>query len=63
MGEWYKDWAHGKQLQEFGFDDAEFIEMKEIGHFPMSENYPVFGSYLKRALEIVKTKKSASVSS
>jgi hypothetical protein len=29
----------------------------------MSENYPVFGSYLKRALEIVKTKKSASVSS
>nr|WP_285843828.1 alpha/beta hydrolase [Kocuria palustris] len=43
--------------------NAEFIEMKEIGHFPMSENYPVFGSYLKRALEIVKTKKSASVSS
>jgi pimeloyl-ACP methyl ester carboxylesterase len=21
---------------------AEFIEMKDIGHFPMSENYPVF---------------------
>lgn len=38
--------------------NAEFIEMKEIGHFPMSENYPVFASYLKQALEIVKQKKA-----
>lgn len=29
---------------------ATFIEMKEIGHFPMSENYPRFAGYLKRAL-------------
>lgn len=29
---------------------ATFIEMKEIGHFPMSENYPKFAGYLKRAL-------------
>ena len=29
---------------------ATFIEMKEIGHFPMSENYARFAGYLKRAL-------------
>lgn len=29
---------------------AEFIEMKGIGHFPMSENYPVFKEYLQQAL-------------
>jgi len=29
---------------------ATFIEMKEIGHFPMSENYPRFAGYLKQAL-------------
>ncbi|MBO0595709.1 alpha/beta hydrolase [Nesterenkonia sp. E16_7] len=42
--------------------NAEFIEMKEIGHFPMSENYPVFGRYLKQALGILKEKKATSVS-
>lgn len=36
--------------------------MKEIGHFPMSENYPVFGRYLKQALGILKEKKATSVS-
>lgn len=25
---------------------GEFIEMKEIGHFPMSENHAVFRTYL-----------------
>ena len=29
---------------------AEFIEMKGIGHFPMSENYPVFKEHLQQAL-------------
>ncbi|MBW8706701.1 hypothetical protein MBT84_44455 [Streptomyces sp. MBT84] len=29
---------------------AEFIEMKKIGHFPMSENYPRFAQYLNLAL-------------
>jgi pimeloyl-ACP methyl ester carboxylesterase len=33
---------------------AEFIEMKDIGHFPMSENYPRFAPYLKRALELIE---------
>lgn len=35
---------------------AEFIEMKEIGHFPMSENYPRFSEYLKQALQIITDK-------
>jgi pimeloyl-ACP methyl ester carboxylesterase len=30
---------------------AEFIEMQGIGHFPMSENYPVFKGYLQQALQ------------
>ena len=29
---------------------AEFIEMKAICYFPMSENYPVFKQYLQQAL-------------
>jgi Predicted hydrolases or acyltransferases (alpha/beta hydrolase superfamily) len=33
---------------------GEFIEMKEIGHFPMSENYPRFAGYLKQALQRIK---------
>ncbi|WP_166823859.1 alpha/beta fold hydrolase [Brevibacterium limosum] len=40
--------------------NAEFIEMKEIGHFPMSENHAVFRTYLKRALEIVEDKKKSA---
>ncbi len=32
---------------------AEFIEMTEIGHFPMSENYPRFAGYLRQALDLV----------
>ena len=38
---------------------AEFIEMKGIGHFPMSENYPVFRGYLKEALEKVAKRQEA----
>lgn len=34
---------------------AQFIEMKGIGHFPMSENYPVFKPYLQRALQFVRS--------
>ena len=33
---------------------AQFIEMKEIGHFPMSENYPVFKRYLQQALQMIE---------
>jgi hypothetical protein len=28
--------------------------MKGIGHFPMSENYPVFKQYLEQALERIE---------
>lgn len=38
---------------------AEFIEMKGIGHFPMSENYPLFKEYLKQALQKVEDRASA----
>jgi pimeloyl-ACP methyl ester carboxylesterase len=31
--------------------NADFIEMNGIGHFPMSENYPVFKRYLRQALD------------
>jgi pimeloyl-ACP methyl ester carboxylesterase len=30
-----------------------YIEMEDIGHFPMSENYPLFAVYLKEALRII----------
>ena len=30
---------------------GSFIAMEDIGHFPMSENYPVFKAYLAQALE------------
>ncbi|UQN14718.1 alpha/beta fold hydrolase [Gulosibacter sp. ACHW.36C] len=33
---------------------ASFIEMKDIGHFPMSENYPVFQPYLLQALGLIE---------
>jgi pimeloyl-ACP methyl ester carboxylesterase len=35
---------------------AEFIEMKGIGHFPMSENYPLFKQYLEQALERIESR-------
>jgi hypothetical protein len=35
---------------------AEFIEMKGIGHFPMSENYPVFKEYLQQALQTIESR-------
>jgi pimeloyl-ACP methyl ester carboxylesterase len=31
-----------------------YIEMTDIGHFPMSENYPLFRIYLKEALRIIR---------
>ena len=31
-----------------------YIEMTDIGHFPMSENYDVFRVYLKEALRIIR---------
>ena len=37
---------------------AEFIEMKGIGHFPMSENHSVFRGYLLEALKILERSKS-----
>jgi pimeloyl-ACP methyl ester carboxylesterase len=33
-----------------GIPGARFAEMKGIGHFPMSENYPVFRPYLLDAI-------------
>ena len=38
---------------------AEFIEMKGIGHFPMSENYPVFKEYLQQALQKIEDRVGA----
>jgi pimeloyl-ACP methyl ester carboxylesterase len=38
---------------------AEFIEMKGIGHFPMSENYPVFKEYLQQALQKIDERAAA----
>jgi hypothetical protein len=35
--------------------------MKEIGHFPMSENYGVFRGYLRQALETLRKKQTAQV--
>ena len=35
-----------------------YIEMTDIGHFPMSENYPVFRIYLKEALRIIRERTS-----
>jgi pimeloyl-ACP methyl ester carboxylesterase len=37
---------------------AEFIEMKGIGHFPMSENYPLFKEYLQQALQTIENLES-----
>ena len=31
-----------------------YIEMEDIGHFPMSENYQLFRVYLKEALRIIR---------
>ena len=31
-----------------------YIEMTDIGHFPMSENYPLFRLYLKVVLKIIR---------
>jgi pimeloyl-ACP methyl ester carboxylesterase len=39
---------------------AEFIEMKKLGHFPMSENSPLFKPYLNQALDIVARKLTAA---
>jgi pimeloyl-ACP methyl ester carboxylesterase len=33
-----------------------YIEMLDIGHFPMSENYPVFKKYLQQALDLITAK-------
>jgi pimeloyl-ACP methyl ester carboxylesterase len=33
---------------------SKYIEMKDIGHFPMSENYPVFRRYLREALDFIE---------
>lgn len=33
---------------------GSFIAMEDIGHFPMSENYPVFKNYLVQALDRIE---------
>ena len=40
--------------------NGEFIEMKEIGHFPISENHAVFRTYLLQALELLQSRLSES---
>ena len=39
-------------------NNAEFIEMREIGHFPMSENHDLFRTFLLQAPEVIEKKKS-----
>src|SRR3954452_4468702 len=46
-----------------GIPGAEFLEMSEIGHFPMSENYPRFKTYLEQALEMIARKTGAATAS
>jgi pimeloyl-ACP methyl ester carboxylesterase len=41
---------------------AECIEMQDIGHFPMSENYPVFKGYLEQALQRIEERIGTAVS-
>jgi|TARA_R110002126_G_scaffold47786_2_gene133669 pimeloyl-ACP methyl ester carboxylesterase len=36
-----------------------YIEMEDIGHFPMSENYPLFREYLREALRIITDRTGA----
>ena len=48
----------GRQAAE-QIKGAEFIEMKGIGHFPMSENYPVFKEYLQQALQEIQNRAGA----
>jgi pimeloyl-ACP methyl ester carboxylesterase len=43
-------WDDGQRTVD-GIPGAELIKMEGIGHFPMSENYPVFKTYLEQALE------------
>jgi hypothetical protein len=35
---------------------GEFIEMKGIGHFPMSENHQLFREYLLQALQRIESR-------
>jgi len=39
---------------------AEFIEMNNIGHFPMSENHELFREYLQQALRMIEDKTGTS---
>jgi pimeloyl-ACP methyl ester carboxylesterase len=41
---------------------AQFIEMKELGHFPMSESEPAFKRYITPVLEEVRSRALASTS-
>ena len=40
--------------------NAHFIEMEDIGHFPMSENHEVFRRYLLQALERIGSRSAAA---
>lgn len=48
----------GRQAAE-QIKGAEFIEIEGIGHFPMSENYPVFKGYLQQALQKIEDRVGA----
>ena len=37
---------------------ANFVEMSQLGHFPMSENYPHFASYLHPVLDSIRAQQN-----
>ncbi|GAA3755288.1 alpha/beta fold hydrolase [Salinactinospora qingdaonensis] len=44
-----------------GISGATFIKMEKIGHFPMSENYPVFKGYFQQALNQIQEESQAAM--
>jgi pimeloyl-ACP methyl ester carboxylesterase len=39
---------------------GQFIEMEDIGHFPMSENHEVFRRYLLEALDSIGSREATA---
>jgi pimeloyl-ACP methyl ester carboxylesterase len=50
---------HGRRTADH-IKKAQFIEMEDIGHFPMSENHEVFRRYLMQALEWIGSRSAAA---
>jgi pimeloyl-ACP methyl ester carboxylesterase len=49
---------HGRRTADH-IKNAQFIEMEDIGHFPMSENHEVFRRHLMQALEWIGSRSAA----